>query len=200
MSSSVSPSELARLSATQAAALLASRQLSAEECARACLARVAEREREVGAWAHIDPEQVLAQEIALARGERRERGVECGLDVCGAVALERREGRVGGRRGELPQLIVGGDLALMRAELRERGADRDHAHPDDELAVPAVVRDPRTARVDADEQLLAHGGDHVGREVGVLDQAGDDGADSGLDVRREVRDRSSVAVGSSAGK
>jgi Asp-tRNA(Asn)/Glu-tRNA(Gln) amidotransferase A subunit family amidase len=50
-----------RLSAVQAAALLTRREISAEELARACLARVAEREHEIGAWAHIDPDEVLAQ-------------------------------------------------------------------------------------------------------------------------------------------
>jgi len=71
MSSKINPSELARLSATQAAALLASRKLSAEEYAGACLARVAQREHEVGAWAHIDPDQVLAQARTLDSGEIR---------------------------------------------------------------------------------------------------------------------------------
>ena len=73
MSSSncVSEYELNRLSANQARALLSSRKLSATDYARACLGRVAEREREVGAWAYIDPDQVLAQARALDSGEVR---------------------------------------------------------------------------------------------------------------------------------
>jgi Asp-tRNA(Asn)/Glu-tRNA(Gln) amidotransferase A subunit family amidase len=67
----VSEYELNRLSATQAAALLSTRRLSATDYARACLARVTEREQEVGAWAHIDPDEVLAQARALDSGEVR---------------------------------------------------------------------------------------------------------------------------------
>src|SRR5262245_487091 len=67
----MSDRELNRLSATEAAALLARRELSAEALARACLARVAERERIVEAWAHIEPDRVLAQARALDAGGMR---------------------------------------------------------------------------------------------------------------------------------
>jgi Asp-tRNA(Asn)/Glu-tRNA(Gln) amidotransferase A subunit family amidase len=57
-----------------AAALLAalgSRQLSAETLARACLERAAELEPTVHAFAHLDPERVLAQARELDRGPVR---------------------------------------------------------------------------------------------------------------------------------
>jgi Asp-tRNA(Asn)/Glu-tRNA(Gln) amidotransferase A subunit family amidase len=61
--------ELNRLSASEAAALLASRELGAVELAEACLARIAEREAVVKAWAYLDPEQVLAQARACDAGQ-----------------------------------------------------------------------------------------------------------------------------------
>jgi Asp-tRNA(Asn)/Glu-tRNA(Gln) amidotransferase A subunit family amidase len=71
MNARSSERELNRLSATDAAALLASRKLGAEDYARACLARVAEREDTVNAWAYIDHDQVLAQARALDSGAVR---------------------------------------------------------------------------------------------------------------------------------
>lgn len=50
-----------RQSATEVAPLVFRRELSAERLARDCLERVAEREPGIGAWAAIEPEQVLAQ-------------------------------------------------------------------------------------------------------------------------------------------
>jgi amidase len=48
------------LSATEAARLLAARELSAEELVSSCLERIAAREPELRAWAHLDPEAALA--------------------------------------------------------------------------------------------------------------------------------------------
>lgn len=48
-----------QLTATEAAALIADRKLSAEELARSCLARIAAREPAVKAWLHVDPDQVI---------------------------------------------------------------------------------------------------------------------------------------------
>jgi Asp-tRNA(Asn)/Glu-tRNA(Gln) amidotransferase A subunit family amidase len=59
------------LTAAQALAKLSSRELSAEAMARACLAHIAEREPVVHAFAHLDPEHVLAQARALDRGAVR---------------------------------------------------------------------------------------------------------------------------------
>ncbi|MDP1899328.1 MAG: amidase [Rubrivivax sp.] len=65
----LSPSIAARpgkFDAWQAARLLARRELSAVDLARACLERVAQRDCEVQAFAHVDPDAVLAQARARA--------------------------------------------------------------------------------------------------------------------------------------
>jgi len=51
--------DLSRLTATEAAAALKADRISVEELARACLARVAERDATVRAWSFVDPELVL---------------------------------------------------------------------------------------------------------------------------------------------
>jgi Asp-tRNA(Asn)/Glu-tRNA(Gln) amidotransferase A subunit family amidase len=65
-----------RLSATESAREIRAGQLSAEDYARALLARIDEREPEVQAWAWLDREHALAQ--ARAVDERRRRGVGAG--------------------------------------------------------------------------------------------------------------------------
>ena len=60
--------QLNQLSASEAARRLASRELTAEQMARACLARIEERESTVHAWTHLDPDAVLAQARQLDRG------------------------------------------------------------------------------------------------------------------------------------
>ena len=62
------PADLNRLSAVELAAQLQSRALSAEQVVRACLARIAQRDGEIHAWAHIDPEYALAQARSLDAG------------------------------------------------------------------------------------------------------------------------------------
>lgn len=47
------------LTATQAAELIAAKELSCEELARSCLARIEEREPVLRAWSYIDPDLVL---------------------------------------------------------------------------------------------------------------------------------------------
>lgn len=47
------------LTATQASRLIAEGQLSCEELARSCLARISEREPTLRAWAYVDPDQVV---------------------------------------------------------------------------------------------------------------------------------------------
>ncbi len=59
------------LTAWQAAALLARRELSAEDLTRACLDRTAECDGEVRAFAHLDPDAALAQARALDAGAVR---------------------------------------------------------------------------------------------------------------------------------
>ncbi|EYC49655.1 amidase [Hylemonella gracilis str. Niagara R] len=71
--------DLHQLSATKLARGLQSRSLSAEAVARACLARVAERDGELKAWVHVDENLVLAQARALDQGPVR--GLLHGLPV-----------------------------------------------------------------------------------------------------------------------
>src|SRR5690349_11559117 len=60
--------ELNRLSATDAAKKIASREISAEQYLRACLERVDEREKEVHAFAFIDRDAALARARQLDAG------------------------------------------------------------------------------------------------------------------------------------
>ncbi|MDH3414164.1 MAG: amidase family protein, partial [Gammaproteobacteria bacterium] len=53
------------LSATEAAAAIRAGDLSSESLVRGCLARIAAREAEVGAWTHLDETNALAQARAL---------------------------------------------------------------------------------------------------------------------------------------
>ena len=53
--------DLNRLTATEAARLIAQKEISAEELTRACLDRIAARNAEVGAFVHLDPELSLAE-------------------------------------------------------------------------------------------------------------------------------------------
>ncbi len=55
------PSDPAQLSAAEAAGLIRTKQLSCEELARACLARIAARDPVVKAWLSLDPDYVLRQ-------------------------------------------------------------------------------------------------------------------------------------------
>lgn len=52
---------LNELTATEAGAMIAAREISSEELVQACLDRIGEREEAVGAWQWIDPEQALEQ-------------------------------------------------------------------------------------------------------------------------------------------
>lgn len=60
-----------QLDAWQAARLLERRELSATELMKSCLDRIAERERQVQAFAHLDPDAALAQARALDAGPWR---------------------------------------------------------------------------------------------------------------------------------
>jgi amidase len=63
--------KLNELGACDAAKLLAAREITAEKLARACLERIEAREGAVHAWAHLDPDAVLAQAKALDAGPVR---------------------------------------------------------------------------------------------------------------------------------
>ena len=67
----MTPSKLNELDAWQAAALMARRELRAADLVRACLDRVAQRDGEVHAFAHIDPDAALAQARELDAGPLR---------------------------------------------------------------------------------------------------------------------------------
>lgn len=68
-----------RYSITEAAALISSGKITAVKLAEDCLARVAVREEAVHAWAHIDPQQVLAD--ARARDAESPRSPLHGIPV-----------------------------------------------------------------------------------------------------------------------
>ncbi|MDP9292830.1 MAG: amidase, partial [Actinomycetota bacterium] len=74
-----SPSELCRLTASEAARLIERRALGSEELVGACLERIAAREPEIGAWTHLDPEAALARAREL--DAQASRGVLHGLPV-----------------------------------------------------------------------------------------------------------------------
>ena len=59
--------DLNRLSATEAAHLIAQGEISSEEVMGACLKRIEDREPDVGAWVHLDPEAALARARAADR-------------------------------------------------------------------------------------------------------------------------------------
>ncbi len=63
-------SPLNELAAGQAVAMLAGREISAEELTRACLQRIAKRDSQVQAWQLVDEEHALAQARELDRAPR----------------------------------------------------------------------------------------------------------------------------------
>lgn len=66
-----SPDSIVQLTASQAARLLQSRELSAEQLMSACLERIADCEPQILAWRHIDGASALEQARALDRGPLR---------------------------------------------------------------------------------------------------------------------------------
>lgn len=75
--------DLTTLTATDAAALIRQGEISSEELTAACLARVAERDPDVQAWAHLDPAHALAQarEADAARKSGKGAGPLNGIPV-----------------------------------------------------------------------------------------------------------------------
>ena len=63
-------SRLNELSAVAAAADIAAGRITSEQLTRACLERIAEREKYVRAWAYLSPEQSIAEARARDRGPR----------------------------------------------------------------------------------------------------------------------------------
>ena len=72
---------LNRLSATEAAARIAAGKLKSEALVAACLERIGQREKDVQAWAFIDPELALTQARARDKEPRRTRlhGIPVGV-------------------------------------------------------------------------------------------------------------------------
>ncbi len=67
------------LAATEAVRLLADRELSSEELVRECLERISQREGELQAWTHVDPDKAIA--TARERDDEEPRGPLHGLPV-----------------------------------------------------------------------------------------------------------------------
>ena len=78
---SLADSALWPLTASQASLLMQQGRLSSERYVRACLERIAEREPQVQAWAHIDADAALAQARACDAQPRRSalHGIPVGL-------------------------------------------------------------------------------------------------------------------------
>src|SRR5260370_15337884 len=64
------PTELWRLSATEAAGLIRAGTIESGELVAACLARVARVEPDVQAWTFLDPDHALAQARSADEGRR----------------------------------------------------------------------------------------------------------------------------------
>jgi Asp-tRNA(Asn)/Glu-tRNA(Gln) amidotransferase A subunit family amidase len=71
--------DLHRLTATEAAAAIARRELSSEELVRACLDRIEARNPDVKAWAYIDPDQAIR--AARERDNEGQRGPLHGIPI-----------------------------------------------------------------------------------------------------------------------
>ena len=77
--------DAADLTATSAAAAIRERRLTSEALVSACLDRIAEREPQLQAWAHLDPDYALAQarardaELQSGRGVGPLHGVPIGV-------------------------------------------------------------------------------------------------------------------------
>ena len=67
------------VTATEAVRLLSERELSSEELVRDCLDRIREREGELRAWTHVDPDKAIA--TARERDDEEPRGPLHGLPV-----------------------------------------------------------------------------------------------------------------------
>jgi Asp-tRNA(Asn)/Glu-tRNA(Gln) amidotransferase A subunit family amidase len=135
----------AALSATDAAEAIRERRLTSEALVRACLDGIAEREPEVQAWAHLDPEYALAQakardaELQTGRGVGPLHGVPIGIkDIFDTSDFPTESGSpiFAGRRPAK-------DAACI-ARLREAGAVMLGKTVTTELALltPARTRNP----------------------------------------------------------
>lgn len=138
-------SDLAQLSATEAAARLAAGRLTSEALVGACIARIQAREPEVQAWAHFDPAAALAQARARDRERPRTRlhGIPVGVkDVIDTADLPTEYGSPI-YRGNRPSC----DAACV-AQVRELGGVILGKTVTTEFATrhPGKTRNPRDIR------------------------------------------------------
>ncbi len=110
-----------QLSAAQAAQLIARGELTAVALVESCLARIAAREAAVGAWEHLDPEQVLAQARECDRV--RPLGPLHGIPVGIKDIIDTADMPTGYGYTDLPRLAV-----RRRRRLRCRPARRRCGH------------------------------------------------------------------------
>ncbi|MCT8970437.1 amidase [Microbaculum marinisediminis] len=136
---------LADLGIVELAGLVAAGTVKAEEVTQACLARIADREPEVCAWAHLDADYALAQARALDAHRASGRplgplhGVPIGIkDIIDVRGLPCERGTV------LDQGRRPGDDAAVVARLRAAGAVILGKTVTTELAVyaPGKTRNP----------------------------------------------------------
>lgn len=73
--------ELNRLSACAVADGIRTGAFSAEKVVRACLDRIESRDRQVKAWAHIEPDLALAQARAIDRAADKDKGPLAGVPI-----------------------------------------------------------------------------------------------------------------------
>ncbi len=66
---------LCRLTVTEAADAIASGDVTSEALVASCLERIASRDPEIGAWAHVDPERALSDARASDAARRSGRGI-----------------------------------------------------------------------------------------------------------------------------
>ncbi|MPY69807.1 MAG: hypothetical protein GEU92_06955 [Alphaproteobacteria bacterium] len=89
------PGGLALLTATEASEKLKAGEITSEALVTACLARIAARESEIGAWAFIDPDYALQQAKAVDAEPRRSilHGVPIGIkDVIDTADMQTGHG------------------------------------------------------------------------------------------------------------
>ena len=126
MNSRIDPS---RMGARELRDEIAAERLTVAAVAHACLARIAEREPVVGAWAHLDRDKVWAAARALDVTTRRGplHGVPIGVkDLIDTVDLPTEYGSPI-YRGHRPRADAAGG-ALARAGGRRVGAGQDRHH------------------------------------------------------------------------
>ena len=136
----------AALSATEAAEAVRERRLTSEALVRACLDRIAEREPQVQAWAHLDPEYALAQakardaELHSGRGIGPLHGVPIGVkDIFDTIDFATRK-RLSHLRRPAPRKGCGLHRAFARSgrgHPRQDGDDRARAALPSAHAQPA---------------------------------------------------------------